>query len=110
MRRATGGGEQRVLADAWALIARFARKIPFAEDVLALYFCARDPLTETRVKLIVLAALAYFVLPIDAIADFIPVMGFTDDAAVIATAVAAVRSSVSDLHRRKAKEALEDLE
>lgn len=106
MRRATrdGGG---VLADAFALLRRVARRIPFAEDALALYYCARDPMTDTRVKLIVLAALAYFVLPIDALPDVMPLLGFTDDAAVIATAIAAVRGSITDLHRRKARDTLE---
>lgn len=106
MRRATND-EKGILSDAFGLLKRIARHIPFAADALALYYCARDPMTETRVKLIILAALAYFVLPIDAIPDIMPIIGFTDDAAVIATAIAAVRGSVTDLHRSKARDALE---
>ena len=109
MRRATRD-ESRVLSDTWSLVRRIARKIPFAEDVLALYYCAADPATETRVKLIVLAALGYFVLPVDIIPDLLPVLGFTDDAAVIATAVAAVRGSVTDQHRDKARDQLHSLD
>lgn len=105
MRRATRD-ENRLLGEAFDLIRRLARRIPFAEDALALYYCARDPMTETRIKLIVLAALAYLVLPTDAVPDLLPFLGFTDDAAVIATAIAAVRGSVTDLHRRKARDAL----
>lgn len=109
MRRATRD-EGRVLSDTWNLIRRIARKIPFAEDVLALYYCARDPMTETRVKLIILAALGYFVLPTDILPDIMPILGFTDDAAVIAAAVAAVRGSITDLHRRKARDQLDTLD
>lgn len=105
MRRATRD-ENRVLSEAFALLRRIARKLPFAEDAMALYYCAIDPMTETRVKLVVVAALAYFVFPLDIISDFIPLLGYTDDAAVIATAIAAVRSSVTDLHRKKAREQL----
>jgi uncharacterized membrane protein YkvA (DUF1232 family) len=105
MRRATRD-ENRLLSEAFDLIRRLARRIPFAEDALALYYCARDPMTETRIKLIVLAALAYLVLPMDAVPDLLPFLGFTDDAAVIATAIAAVRGSVTELHRRKARDAL----
>lgn len=108
MRRAARD-ENRILSDTMAMIRRVARKIPFAEDVLALYYCARDPLTETRVKLIVLAALAYFIMPIDAVPDWMPILGFTDDAAVIATAVATVKGAMTDLHRKKAREQLETL-
>ena len=109
MRRATRS-EGRVLSDTWNLIRRIAKKIPFAEDALALYYCARDPMTETRVKLIILAALGYFVLPTDIVPDILPVLGYTDDAAVIAAAVAAVRGSITDLHRKKAKDQLDTLD
>ena len=108
MRRA-GSDESGVLAEALALLKRIARRIPFAEDALALYHCARDPATETRVKLIVLAALAYLVMPVDTIPDFVPFLGFGDDAAVIAAAVASVRGAVNDLHRQKARETLDTI-
>ncbi|HRJ70320.1 MAG TPA: YkvA family protein [Beijerinckiaceae bacterium] len=104
--RRSARDENRLLAEAFALLKRVARRIPFAEDALALYYCARDPMTETRVKLIVLAALAYLVLPLDTIPDMLPLMGFADDAAVIAAAIAAVRGAISDLHRRKARDTL----
>ena len=109
MRRATrdAGG---ILSEALALVRRIARRIPFAEDVLALYYCARDPGTDRKVRWIVLAALAYFVLPIDTIPDLLPMLGYSDDAAVIAAAYAAVRHSVSDLHRQMAREALRGME
>ena len=45
-----------------------------------------DPATDRKVKLTLVAALAYFVMPFDIIPDILPIMGFTDDAAVITAA------------------------
>ncbi|MGE7473199.1 YkvA family protein [Bosea sp. NPDC003192] len=90
-------------------LKRVAKRIPFAEDLLAAWVCARDPATPRRVKLTLLAALGYFVLPLDAIPDVMPLLGFTDDAAVIAAALAAVAGSITPQHRQKAKEMLADL-
>jgi uncharacterized membrane protein YkvA (DUF1232 family) len=90
-------------------LKRVARRIPFAEDLLAAWICARDPATPRRVRLTLLAALGYFVLPLDALPDVMPLLGFTDDAAVIAAALAAVAGSITPEHRDKAKQALADL-
>jgi uncharacterized membrane protein YkvA (DUF1232 family) len=90
-------------------LKRVAKRIPFAEDLLAAWVCTRDPATPRRVKLTLLAALGYFVLPLDAIPDVMPLLGFTDDAAVIAAALAAVAGSITPQHRQKAKEMLTDL-
>jgi uncharacterized membrane protein YkvA (DUF1232 family) len=99
--------ENRVLADALALVLKFARALPFAEDVLAAYHCVRDPVTSPRVKLTLLAALAYFVMPLDAVPDILPFFGFGDDAAVIATAIASVRGAIRPEHREKARATLD---
>ncbi|KRE13780.1 hypothetical protein ASE66_16480 [Bosea sp. Root483D1] len=90
-------------------LKRMAKRIPFAEDLLAAFVCTRDPSTPRRVKLTLLAALGYFVLPLDAIPDVMPLLGFTDDAAVIAAALAAVAGSITPEHRERAKEMLADL-
>ncbi len=90
-------------------LKRVAKRIPFAEDLLAAWFCARDPATPRRVRLTLLAALGYFVLPIDALPDIMPILGFTDDAAVIAAALAAVAGSITTEHREKAKTVLAEL-
>lgn len=100
--------EAGILQEAMALIRRLARTLPFGEDVLAAYFCVRDPATSKRVKLILLAALAYFVLPLDAVPDLIPLLGFGDDAAVIAAAISAVHGAISDEHRAEAKALLDE--
>nr|WP_244492768.1 YkvA family protein [Bosea sp. Root670] len=89
-----------------ARLKRVAKRIPFAGDLLAAWFCARDPATPRRVRMTLLAALGYFVLPVDAIPDIMPLLGFTDDAAVIAAAIAAVAGSITPEHRERAKQAL----
>ncbi|HYF53728.1 MAG TPA: YkvA family protein [Salinarimonas sp.] len=100
--------EQGLLARVWDKARAVGRHLPFAEDLLAAYFCVLDGGTPRRVKLILLGALAYFVLPTDGIADFLPLIGFTDDAAVLAAAIANVASSITAEHREKARAALRE--
>jgi uncharacterized membrane protein YkvA (DUF1232 family) len=90
----------------WPKIRKLALHIPFAEDALAMFFCALDPKTPTATKGVLLAALAYFVLPTDAIPDWLPGIGFTDDAAVIAAALAATGRAIQPRHREQAQRAL----
>lgn len=90
----------------WKKLLKVAGRIPFAEELAAAYFCAVDPATPKHVKAILLAALAYFVLPTDAIPDFIAGFGFTDDAAVLAGAIGLVSKHMMPQHRRQARAAL----
>ena len=95
MRRATRD-EDGLRRDFWAKLKRIGRRSPFAEDLVAAYYCTLDPTTPRRVKLILLGAIAYFVMPFDAVADFLPVVGFADDAALIAAAIAQVAGSITE--------------
>jgi uncharacterized membrane protein YkvA (DUF1232 family) len=90
----------------WAKLKRVGASLPFAEDLLAAYYCAFDRDTPLQVKAALIGALAYFVLPFDAIPDFLPVIGFTDDAAVLATAIRLVAGSITPAHRAAARAAL----
>jgi uncharacterized membrane protein YkvA (DUF1232 family) len=90
----------------WRKTRRVAAQIPFAEELLAAYYCAFDRDTPLPVKATLIGALAYFVLPVDAIPDVLPVLGFTDDAAVLATAIKLVASHIRPLHRDAARDAL----
>lgn len=103
-----GREPEGVLRDVLAKVRRLGRKLPFAEDVLAAYYCVSDPATPGRVKFILLGALAYFVLPTDLVPDFLPLLGFTDDAAVIAAAVAQVAGNITQEHRERARETLQE--
>ncbi|MEM9635450.1 MAG: YkvA family protein [Pseudomonadota bacterium] len=85
-----------------------ARQIPFMEDVFAGYFCALDPATPTKVRATLLAALAYFVLPLDTIPDFLIGVGFGDDATVLMAAIAMIRSHMREDHYQAARDALEE--
>lgn len=99
--------EQRVARGFWPKIRRVAAKVPFAGDALSVWFCARDPATPVRAKAMMMAGLAYFVLPTDAVPDFLAVVGFTDDAAVFAALLAIVGKNLKPRHKEEAKKLLE---
>jgi uncharacterized membrane protein YkvA (DUF1232 family) len=88
----------------WRKFARVAARIPFAEDLLAAYFCAFDRNTPLYVKSTLIGALAYFVLPTDTIPDFLPALGFTDDAAVLVGALKMASDHITPFHRQAARE------
>jgi uncharacterized membrane protein YkvA (DUF1232 family) len=90
----------------WIKLKKVAAKLPFAEDLLAAYYCAFDKQTPRHVQAALLGAIAYFILPFDFIPDMMPVLGFTDDAAVLATAIRLVVSHVTEDHREAARAAL----
>jgi len=102
--------EERVRGQFWRTARRAARQVPFMEDVVAAYYCALDSRTPTRVRGVLLAALAYFVLPVDFIPDFIFGLGFTDDVAVLTAAITALRGHITPAHRAAAREALSEAE
>ncbi|GAB4228868.1 MAG: hypothetical protein Kow0032_09690 [Methyloligellaceae bacterium] len=101
------GQEAHVRTAFWKKMARFAGRIPFAEDAVAAYYCALDPHTPARVRATLLAALAYFILPLDGIPDFLLGLGFSDDAAVLAAAVSMVARHITPLHRAAAARILQ---
>ncbi|RZN29397.1 YkvA family protein [Bradyrhizobium sp. Leo121] len=90
----------------WIKLKRVAAKLPFAEDLLAAYYCAFDKETPRHVQAALLGAIAYFVLPFDFVPDVMPVLGFTDDAAILATAIRMVASHITPEHREAARAAL----
>ncbi|MEH2481475.1 uncharacterized membrane protein YkvA (DUF1232 family) [Nitrobacteraceae bacterium AZCC 2146] len=90
----------------WYKLKRLAVKLPFAEDLLAAYYCAFDRQTPRHVQAALLGAIAYFVLPFDFIPDMLPVLGFTDDAAILATALRMVASHITQEHRDAARAAM----
>jgi uncharacterized membrane protein YkvA (DUF1232 family) len=99
--------ERKVRRGFWAKLKRFAGKVPFVEDLVAAYYCALDPATPMRVRGMLLAALAYFILPIDLIPDMIAGLGFADDAALLTAVVGLVASHITPTHRAVAARALD---
>lgn len=102
------GRERRVRREFWRVARKAARAVPFMDEVVAAYFCALDPRTPTKVRATLLAALAYFVVPLDIVPDFIVGIGFGDDVTVLAAAIAMVRTHITDRHREAARKALTD--
>jgi len=90
----------------WRKLRRAAGRIPFAEDAVAVYFCALDPDVPFRVRATLFGALAYFIIPADTLPDFLPLLGFADDASVIAAALTAIGTHMSEKHRRSARQVL----
>jgi len=108
--RATNDADESALQRSfWRKIRQVAASIPFAEDILTAYYCAFDRNTPTQVKATLAGAIAYFVLPIDAIPDVLPVIGFTDDAAVLAIAIKLMTDHILPVHRELAKRDLAKL-
>ena len=91
----------------WHKFKRLAVKLPFAEDLLAAYYCAFDRQTPRHVQAALLGAIAYFVLPFDFVPDMLPILGFGDDAAILATALRMVATHITPEHREAARAAIE---
>jgi uncharacterized membrane protein YkvA (DUF1232 family) len=67
----------------WGKLEKTGKRISFAKDILALYKYMRDPFVKWYRKSIVVAALIYFIIPIDTIPDLTPLFGYLDDLGVI---------------------------
>ena len=57
------------------------------QDAVMLWFAYRDPRTPWLPKMISLFAVSYALSPIDLIPDFIPVLGYLDDAILLPAAI-----------------------
>jgi uncharacterized membrane protein YkvA (DUF1232 family) len=90
----------------WIKFKKVVSKLPFAEELLAAYYCAFDKQTPRHVQASLLGAIAYFILPFDFVPDMLPILGFTDDAAILATAIRIVASHITPEHREAARAAL----
>jgi uncharacterized membrane protein YkvA (DUF1232 family) len=101
--------EETVRRGFWRKLGALAARIPFAEDLLTAYYCAFDRRTPNHVRAALIGALAYFVLPFDALPDFLPLLGLTDDAAVLAGALRLVWTHIAPEHRAAARDTLAHL-
>jgi uncharacterized membrane protein YkvA (DUF1232 family) len=98
--------ERTVHEGFWRKLRRLAGHLPFAEDLVAAYYCAFDPTTPLPARAALIAAIAYFVMPFDLIPDFIAGFGYTDDATVLATAIGIAGRYMRPEHRAAARRAL----
>ncbi|QIB33208.1 YkvA family protein [Ancylobacter pratisalsi] len=99
--------ERRVRDGFWRKLGTGASRLPFAEEATAAYYCALDHDTPSRVRVALFGALAYFLLPMDAVPDLFPALGFTDDAAVIAATLNLLAGHITPAHREAARSALD---
>jgi uncharacterized membrane protein YkvA (DUF1232 family) len=104
--RAYAADKRRVRSGFWRKLGAGAARLPFAEDATAAYYCALDRTTPLRVRAMLFAALAYFIMTLDTLPDMMPALGFTDDAAVIATALNLLAAHIRPEHREAARRAL----
>ncbi len=91
----------------WTKVRRVLTQIPFAEDLVAAYYCILDRDTPAYVRAVLCGALAYFLLPTDMVPDLLAGIGFTDDASVLAAALAAVGRHLQPRHREQARQSLD---
>lgn len=98
--------ENNVRQNFWPKLQQNLARIPFADEVLAAWYCATDAKTPLKVKGTLFGALAYFILPIDVIPDVILGLGFTDDLAVLMTAMTLVKNHITPEHRDRARETI----
>jgi uncharacterized membrane protein YkvA (DUF1232 family) len=100
------GQEQYVRRRFWQKVRRTLGRVPFIEQAVAAYYAAMDPATPKRAKAVLIAALAYFVVPADLIPDVLAGLGFSDDATVLMMAVTALAPHIKNEHVERAREAL----
>ena len=72
------------------------------QTALKLYYALQDPDTPKSAKLIIVGALAYFVVPTDAVFDLIP-GGYVDDLGALVGALWTVAEHIKEEHVEKAK-------
>ena len=95
--------EAKVRAGFWQKARKTLGRVPFTEDAVAAFYCASDSATPMPIRATLFAALAYFVMPFDAIPDVFLGLGFTDDAAVLIAAFTAAKIHITEAHREKAR-------
>lgn len=76
--------------------------------VLLLYYVLKDESTSAKDKMIIIGALGYFILPVDLIPDFIPLMGFTDDAGALLACIKTISANITPAVKRNAAQKLCD--
>ena len=99
--------ERKVRSDFWTKLKRVAGRVPFAEDLVAAYYCALDSNTPLRVRGMLFATLAYFIMPTDLVPDLILGLGFADDMALLTAVIGMVASNITPTHRAAAARALD---
>lgn len=95
-------------ASFWEKIKGYAKtagmKVVYA--ALLLQYMMKSNGVPLKTKLIISAALGYFILPVDFIPDFAPMLGFADDLAVLLLVLRHMASNVTPEIKSQAREHL----
>lgn len=93
----------------WKKLARHATAVGRGtlEKALYLYYAAQNPATPAWAKRVIYGALGYFILPLDAIPDLAPLLGYTDDLSIMAAALATVAYYVTPQVKTQAHDKLD---
>ena len=88
----------------WDKVKTIAKKAgnKLIYNALLLYYVLQSPTTPIDQKTLIIGALGYFILPIDIIPDFIPVLGFTDDAATLVSVIKTISKNITPEIKEKA--------
>ncbi|THH41959.1 YkvA family protein [Neolewinella litorea] len=92
----------------WARLGGLARATGTKSiyTALLLYYAYERKETPKWAKRVVLGALGYLLMPLDAIPDLTPILGYTDDVSVLAAGLATVAAYVNEEVRDRAKDKL----
>ena len=94
----------------WDKIKKFSKaaglKVIYA--VLLLYYAMKDSGVSLKTKLFIAASLGYFIMPADAIIDFTPLIGYSDDLGVLLFALKQVSSAITPAVKEKARSKISD--
>lgn len=95
----------------WRKLARAGGKagIFVLEKALTLFYCLKDSETPAWAKGVIVAALGYFIFPLDTIPDFVPMAGYADDLGTLAIAFTTVVAHIKTVHSEMAREQLRRL-
>jgi uncharacterized membrane protein YkvA (DUF1232 family) len=85
-------------------LPRVAKKLGRAAltQVLRLYYVLKRKDLPGKTRVIILGALGYFILPLDFLPDFLPIVGLTDDIGLLVAAFAAASQYMDDDVKAKA--------
>lgn len=78
------------------------------EKALLLFYASQEEKAPAWAKGTIAAALGYFIVPLDAVADITPAVGYADDLGVLVLAIAAVAAYINDDVRAKAQQKMSD--
>lgn len=88
-------------------IAKIGVKVIY--QALLLFYVAQSPYCPAKVKAGIIGALGYLISPLDLVPDIMMGIGYTDDAAMIAAALAIAQVYITDEIRAQARAKIADL-